>query len=39
VDKHHPEFNNFNAQAIIKYGPEIFTDVYFEIMAEYPDKF
>ena len=39
VDKKHPKFNNYNTQAILKYGPEIYTDVFLEIMAEYPDKF
>jgi len=31
-------YNEVYLEAIIKYGPEIFTDMFFELMKEYPDK-
>lgn len=34
-----PEYSQYSAAAIIKYGPQIFIDIVFEVMMEYPDQY
>jgi len=36
--KEHMEFDSFNFDAMLKYGPHIYVDMYKEVMLEYPDK-
>lgn len=33
-----PEYSEYSAAAILKYGPQIFIDLVFEVMMEYPDQ-
>jgi hypothetical protein len=36
--KENQEFNDYHYTAVLKYGPQIFIDMYMEVRLEYPDK-